>query len=56
MKGKIKHKVIGWNKGYYYKAYTIFCTYQNDTVPATYISKEKGYECGGCNESLNLSK
>ena len=45
---------MGWNKGYYHNMYSIFCSYQGDIVPATHISKEKGYECGGCNKKLKL--
>ena len=46
LKGEIKHKVVGWNKGYYHKMYSIFCSYQGDTVPATYVSHKKGgYGC-----------
>ena len=47
---------MGWNKGYYHKMYSIFCSYQGNIVPATYVSHKKGYECGGCNKPLNLLK
>lgn len=53
MKNKINHKVTGWDKGYYYKTYQVFCTYQGDTVPTTYQPHNKIYECGGCNKKLN---
>ena len=55
LKGEIKHKVVGWNKGYYHKMYSIFCSYHGGTVPATHTSKEKGYVCGGCNKKLDES-
>ena len=50
------HTVKGWNDGVYETHYEVYCTYQGDSVPATYQTHSDEYECGGCCKKLKKLK